>query len=339
MNTTKWQKRSLELTFPKEPPFKNVKEYLQSKKSFADSRHFRNYQWDKPGHQPYFHLLAGQRILEDTTRQLAEKREWAKRERVKLEHQWEDLYEKELKFKETFQNLSSFIKSNEDKRQRAQNILKEDYQLRMKRTQEIEILQKLMNVVIESKKEMDANIAQLKMFEHYLNEVVGASEDFKNADDLISRYESLINTRNILGKRQDENLRELETARAKIAKMVEDNSFKILGLNTVLASLNSRYNTAFREAVHWENIVFAIKSHSFQRFQELAQVKHSCWNTYLLMCRRKSETPKLEEDDFEKQLIFIQKTLQELGTVKELTKRESKDIGGMVGRRMRASRI
>jgi hypothetical protein len=45
--------------------------------------------------------------------------------------------------------------------------------------------------------------------------VVSASEDFKNADDLIMRYEALVNTRNILGRRQDENLRELEMARAK----------------------------------------------------------------------------------------------------------------------------
>ncbi|EFA01080.2 coiled-coil domain-containing protein 42 [Tribolium castaneum] len=333
VNNTKWAKRSLELTYPKEPPFKNVREYLLSKKSFEDARHFHSYQWDKPGHQPIFHLVAGQRILEDTTRQLEEKREWAKRERVKLQSQWDDLYDKQLKFKETFQTLSSFVKSNQDKRLRAQNSLNEDYKLRMKRTQEIETLQKLINVVVESKKEMEANIAELKMYELYLNQVVSASEDFKNADDLISRYESLVSTRNLLAKRQDENLKELETARAKIAKMVEDNSFKILGLNTALASLNSRYNTAFREAVHWENIVLAIKSHSFQRFQELAEVKQSCWNTYLLMCQRKSETPKLEEGDFEKQLIFIQKTLQEVGTVKELAKRESKVIG-----RMRPSR-
>jgi multidrug resistance efflux pump len=85
----------------------------------------------------------------------------------------------------------------------------------MQRTKEIERLQQKIALVVESKKEMDANICSLRMYEQYLNQVVSASEDFKNADDLIMRYEALVNTRNILGRRQDENLRELEMARAK----------------------------------------------------------------------------------------------------------------------------
>lgn len=56
-------------------------------------------------------------------------------------------------------------------------------------------------------------------------------------------------------------------------------------------------------------------------------MRQSCWNMYLLMCKRKSEAPKISEDDFEKQLIYIKKTLQELGTVKLLTGRDSKEIG------------
>lgn len=67
----------------------------------------RNYEWDKPGHEPIFHLLAAQRILEHNTHQLALRREFAKGEEVKLKAQWEDLYQLELNFKETFRNLST----------------------------------------------------------------------------------------------------------------------------------------------------------------------------------------------------------------------------------------
>jgi hypothetical protein len=100
--------------------------------------------------------------------------------------------------------------------------------------------------------------------------------------------------------------------------MAEENSFRILGLNNMVADLNSRYNTAFREALHWENIVLAIKSNSFEKYQEINEVRRSCWNMYLLMCKRKSEVPKISEDDFEQQLLYIKKTLQELAKVKEL---------------------
>jgi hypothetical protein len=83
-------------------------------------------------------------------------------------------------------------------------------------------------------------------------------------------------------------------------------------------AVRGRYNTAFREALHWENIVLAIKSNSFDKYQEINEVRRSCWNMYLLMCKRKSEVPKISEDDFEQQLLYIKKTLQELATVKEL---------------------
>ncbi|XP_068892530.1 coiled-coil domain-containing protein 42 like-2-like [Tenebrio molitor] len=305
------------LTYPRTPPYNNTGDYLHSKATLSRLQ-FRNYEWDKPRHDPELHLTAGRRIFEATKEALSNKREWAKHEHLKLEAQWEDLYEKEEKLKDTFVKLSQFIRSNQDKRRRAEQIRQEDYILRMQRTKEIERLQQKIALVVESKKEMDANICSLKMYEQYLNQVVSASEDFKNADDLIMRYEALVNTRNILGRRQDENLRELEMARAKTARMAEENSFKILGLNNMVADLNSRYNTAFREALHWENIVLAIKSNSFEKYQEINEVRRSCWNMYLLMCKRKSEVPKISEDDFEQQLLYIKKTLQELATVKEL---------------------
>lgn len=97
--------------------------------------------------------------------------------------------------------------------------------------------------------------------------------------------------------------------------MVEDYSFKILGLNNKIADLNTRYNTAFRRALRWENVVLNIKKQCFDRYQEMSEVRHSCWNLYLLMCKRKNEEPKLTEDDLEQQLIYIKRTLEDLGFV------------------------
>jgi hypothetical protein len=66
----------------------------------------REYEWDKPRHDPELHLTAGRRIFEATKEALSSKREWAKHEHLKLEAQWEDLYEKEEKLKDTFVKLS-----------------------------------------------------------------------------------------------------------------------------------------------------------------------------------------------------------------------------------------
>ncbi|XP_063911385.1 coiled-coil domain-containing protein 42 [Zophobas morio] len=316
MSTSKkFVTHSRSITFPRFPPYQEVREYLTSKAYFS-SIECDPLQWDRAGHDPVFDLMYSQRKLQKADKILADKREWVKQEHKKIQMQWDDLYEKEMKLNHTFRKLSHFIKSNEEKRTRAMKIRDEDYQLRMQRTEEIENLEKKCNLVIKAQQEIDANIAALKIYEKYLNTVAGESEDLKNADHLINRYEALVNTRNLLGKRQDENLGELENARAKTSKMVEENKFKILGLNNVVADLRSRYNTAFREALHWENLVLAIKRHSYEKYQEIIEVRESSRNVYLQMCKRKGEMPKIREDDFEKQLIFIKETLKELRAVK-----------------------
>lgn len=43
--------------------------------------------------------------------------------------------------------------------------LKEDYAVRIKRTEEIKNLQQMVDLLITYKKEVDANLAQLKMYE------------------------------------------------------------------------------------------------------------------------------------------------------------------------------
>ncbi|RZC37784.1 coiled-coil domain-containing protein 42B, partial [Asbolus verrucosus] len=222
-----------------------------------------------------------------------------------------------------------FIISNEEKRQRARERRQEDYNLRMERTAEIEKLQQKFAETLESKAEMEQNISALKMFEDYLNQVVGESIDFKNADDLLRRYDALVSTRNELGKRQDATLRELEAARLKTARMAEENGFVILGLNNIVADLRGRYNTATRQALHWETVVYNIKDCMYEKIQEMNEVKQACWNTYLLMCKRKADQPKFEEEDYEKQLVYIKKTLQEVKTVKKLALGSSTRINSM----------
>lgn len=89
-----------------------------------------------------------------------------------------------------------------------------------------------------------------------------------------------------------------------------------MGLNTTIAGLNARYQIALTNALHWEGLVWAIKSNALQKYKEITEVKQACRNVYMLMCRRKKETPKIREEEFERQLIYIKKTLQELTAVR-----------------------
>lgn len=97
--------------------------------------------------------------------------------------------------------------------------------------------------------------------------------------------------------------------------MIEENAFRTLGMTTTLASLQARYQIAFTRAMHWERIVWGIKSYALQRYKEITEVKQSCRNIYTLMSRRKKEMIKIDDDDFEKQLLYIKRTLQQLAVV------------------------
>ena len=63
-------------------------------------------QWDRAGHDPVFDLMYSQRKLQKADKILADKREWVKQEHKKIQMQWDDLYEKEMKLNHTFRKLS-----------------------------------------------------------------------------------------------------------------------------------------------------------------------------------------------------------------------------------------
>lgn len=89
-----------------------------------------------------------------------------------------------------------------------------------------------------------------------------------------------------------------------------------MGLNTVIAGLRSRYKTASSNAMKWETIVCDLKEIGLQKFKDITEVKLASRNIYKLMCKRKGETLKIPDEDFERHLNYIKKTLNELKIVK-----------------------
>lgn len=184
---------------------------------------------------------------------------------------------------------------------------------------------------------------------------MGASNgEFKNLDDLLARYEALVNTRSDLGERQIKTWQLLEEAKSRMVKkgierskvqfrvvtefffyysiffpkatMLEENHFKILGHLNTFAHLNSRYQLAKNKTQHWESMVNAIKDECVDRMCEINQVKGSCWNIYLIMCKRKQELVKIPRWDVEEQFMYVKKTLNELSIVNdELVEMEVKN--------------
>lgn len=94
-----------------------------------------------------------------------------------------------------------------------------------------------------------------------------------------------------------------------------------MGLNNQVAELQGRYETAMSKALEWETTVTKIKTIAVDKVTEIHSVRVSCWSIYLQMCKRKQIEAELDQEDIEKQLMFIKKTLNELRHIIKIAKK------------------
>lgn len=152
------------------------------------------------------------RRLKQVEQELEKKREQAKERRKKLDAQWKELEEKEEAFKESFLKFNKFVRENEEKRDRAQRKIEDDTEKRKKKEQDIKELKEKYDDMMKVKLGMEEQIKKHKMYEEYLYSVVEVAPEFKDVDEILSRYEALIDARQQLIERQEKDLQALENA-------------------------------------------------------------------------------------------------------------------------------
>lgn len=105
--------------------------------------------------------------------------------------------------------------------------------------------------------------------------------------------------------------------------VIEDKSFAIMGLQNHLANLEGRYDRAKNKALHWETVVTQIKDYAAMKLTEIKQVRTTCWDIYLQICKRKKKEPEFQEWDVENQLLVIKSTMYELAKIARMARRRS----------------
>ncbi|KAF2881444.1 hypothetical protein ILUMI_24730 [Ignelater luminosus] len=309
------------LSFPKVGPEKIVREYLYSKATKSLTKKFP--EWDMPRMEPSTELVAKKRELYDVEQRLVDKRREANKKRKEMNAQWRDLEDRETILRENFIKFNKFVKENQEKRERAERKLSDEKALIQKRSDDITELKKNYDHMLSIKLQMERNIKNHRMYEEYLQNVVKACSTFRTVDDILDRYETLAEARKVLAERQEEDLSALEDARNEMIRVTEEKTLHIMGLNNVMAELQSRYEAAKSKALQWELMVTKIKDTCVDKLRELYEVRRSCWNVYLQMCKRKEIVPELAQDDIENQLLFIKRTLLELKRITKISRRRA----------------
>ncbi|CAH1963144.1 unnamed protein product [Acanthoscelides obtectus] len=210
--------------FTTKPTYDLHDEYMVSKAITDEHPKIHNSGDDVKRDMQTRHCIALGKLTETEAR-LKAARQFMSKRRVNLDEQWGELTRQEEELRENFIAFSSFIKENDEKCARAKSKINEMLALTSTRATENIQLQKEVEVLQETKTRMDATIKKYYLYEKFLQKVMEAYPDvFKSLNEVIYRYDALMNARGQLETLNEYRLRELEIAKAQFGLRTYKNS-------------------------------------------------------------------------------------------------------------------
>ncbi|XP_072746293.1 coiled-coil domain-containing protein 42 homolog [Anoplolepis gracilipes] len=307
---------------------KAISEYFVSKQEEHQS--IKKYpEWDKTRVCPATEIVKTRRELTQVEEILKEKQAEREIKRKYMDEQWEEARKQQLLLRESFIKFNTLVKENVEKRDRAEQKIKEEHERQEKCKQEIEELKQKLRYMEDVRDKMQRYVEEYKKYQNYLNRVVIETGEFQSINEIFNRYETLVEARQALSDHQDRNLQLLEHKGAEIYRLTEVKSQVLMGLNNKVAQLQARYDQAKAQALKWETIVSKIKETAAAKNLELTQVKACCWNMYQQICKRKEIPVKVSSEDVEQQLVHIKRTILELKRIIKTVKKKVREEKGL----------
>ncbi|XP_014476807.1 PREDICTED: coiled-coil domain-containing protein 42 homolog [Dinoponera quadriceps] len=306
-------------------PQEAVTEYFVSKQ---EERKIKRYpDWDKVRICPATEVIRARRELAQVDEMLKDK--WAEQgtKRMDMDKQWEEARNQALMLRQSFVKFDQLVRENVEKRERAEQKIKEEHERQEKFKREADELEQKLHGMREVLDKMKRYTDVHKKYQYYLENVVNDTGEFQSINDIFNRYETLVEARQTLRDRQDTNLQILEDKGAEIYHLTDVKSQMLMELDNKLAQLQTRHNRAKAQALRWEAIVSKIKEIAAAKNLELTQVKACCWNIYQQICKRKEIPVKVSSEDVEQQLILIKRTILELRRIIKVAKRKAREEG------------
>ncbi|XP_077282049.1 coiled-coil domain-containing protein 42 like-2 [Temnothorax americanus] len=307
---------------------KAVSEYFISKQE--ERQAIKKYpEWDKARVCPATEVIRARRELTQVEEILKEKRAEQEIKRKCMDEQWEEARKQQLQLRQSFVKFNTLVKENVEKRERAEQKIKEEHERQEKYKREIEELEQKFRYMRDVRDKMQRYVGEYRKYQNYLDRVVNETNEFQSINEIFNRYETLVEARQALSDHQDRNLQMLEDKGTEIHHLTEVKTQVLMGLNNKLAQLHARYDRAKAQELKWETIVSKIKETAATKNLELTQVKACCWNIYQQICKRKEIPVKVSSEDVEQQLTHIKRTILELKRIIKTVKKKVREEKGL----------
>ncbi|XP_013991562.1 coiled-coil domain-containing protein 42 [Salmo salar] len=226
----------------------------------------------------------------------------------------DELIEKEGQMKEYLQKFDNFLKENEVKRCRAVRKAGRERELTNQKKVDLLTLQEEMKALVKERDRLEKRVQKNAIYPHYLDKVVQASEQFQEARQVMSRYDTLMLTREDLVRTTQQNQDSTENVRAQLARFTEQSNDTLLHYNNTLAQLQSQLDKARAEGMIWESRWAHIQNTAAKKTLLLGTIKMATLNLYQCVCKRAKDTGEspIAPEDTIKQLEKIQTFLADL---------------------------
>ncbi|XP_063063977.1 coiled-coil domain-containing protein 42-like [Engraulis encrasicolus] len=231
----------------------------------------------------------------------------------------DELHGKEEQMREYLQRFDNFLKDNEMKRCRAVRKAGLERELTNQKMEDLCLLQKEMKALNQQREHLEVQVKKNAIYPNYLHRVTQISEQFQEARQVMSRYDTLIQTREDLVQTTQQNQDLTENARAQLNRYIEQSNDTLLNYNNTLAQLQSKLDHAREEGMIWESRWAHIQNTAAKKTLLLGTIKMATLNLYQSVCKHSKETREnlVTPEDTPKQLEKIQMFLTDLISIWE----------------------
>ncbi|XP_040857120.1 coiled-coil domain-containing protein 42 isoform X1 [Ochotona curzoniae] len=275
---------------------------------------------------PSIRLLEKKKEAKIVHQAMEQKKEMFQRRMEMLTMRWEELGVKEAQLKAYIQKFEQFIQENDQKRIRALKKANKERDLKRQRIRELaKAKQEIVALRVEHQR-LSAKLQDYAIFNKYLEKVVENSE-FEEIHEVIARYKTLVSMHHDLMQSAQEGQENIERAKARLARYMEEKDDEILQHNNDLARLQMRFDRARSDVIIWESRWAHIQNTAAKKTLLLGTIKMATLNLFQIVNKQLKDMAHVSLEDTHKQLDMIQQFIQDLSDIwSEVKKKEQQQI-------------
>ncbi|KAL5241958.1 hypothetical protein ACI65C_009368 [Semiaphis heraclei] len=293
---------------------KAVNTYMQVK---AESNNFikKFPEWDTLPKTLDNELIIAIRERDAAKTRLKIKRKEKKAFDREMKEKWKDLEQKLKELREEELRHEQFSLENELKCEILTRKTNEDDEETKRYEQQTVPMQESIIKLEEAAERMQHSVDELKPFEDFLEKVVEESKEFRNIDDVIKRYENLINIRKELAQKHEKKTADLKRLTTDVFRRSKETSEEAEHVSVEMADIVELLGKLKDEMIKTDLAYRKIENVAKEKKIEGDLVAASVWNIYKQMCRRVKKSVPNKIPDIQTQLAFIAEEYQQLTKV------------------------